>query len=214
MAYKIKASAVGNLTDARYFAAREVRWMGFCLDPLSPHYIQPAIARAVMEWVEGPLFVGEFGLQPSDDIRQTAESLGLKAIQLHRETPMPVLEALRTFFVILEVEAADVAALPSLRAYCDRMRALAEIFLLRMPDPDVFEAQPAWKPAWRDFFRDVPCLVEATGDVDRLIALTEDLRPYGFSLRGGDEEKIGFKSYDELDWLLDALEGQPIDEKP
>ena len=36
--------------------------------------------------------------------------------------------------------------------------------------------------------------------------LIEEVRPYGISVQGGAEEKVGFKSYDELDVFFDQLE--------
>jgi phosphoribosylanthranilate isomerase len=34
----------------------------------------------------------------------------------------------------------------------------------------------------------------------------DKVQPYGLALVGGEEEKVGFKSFDELDELLDFLE--------
>lgn len=209
MTYKIKASAITNLTDARYFAARDVRWMGFCLDPASPDYIQPQIARAVMEWVEGPLFVGEFGQQPVEQIRETAEQMGLKAVQLCHDTPEETIREFRSYFVILEIVPTDIFFLPAVRATCDALRGTVEVFLINFAkagvEPDDWEVHPELRDSWKDFFKEMPSIVETSGDAGQVLALMAALQPYGLSIKGGDEEKPGYKSFDEMDIILDEL---------
>ena len=39
-----------------------------------------------------------------------------------------------------------------------------------------------------------------------LAAFVEELAPLGLSVRGGAEEKVGYKSFDELDDLFELLE--------
>jgi len=46
---KVKASQITNLTDARYFAAWEVEWLGFNFDEGSAHYIPPVEMKAIKE---------------------------------------------------------------------------------------------------------------------------------------------------------------------
>lgn len=209
MSYKIKASSITNLTDARYFAARDVRWMGFCLDPASPDYLQPNIAQAVMEWVEGPLFVGEFGHQSTDLIRATAEQLELKAVQLSDGTAAETVWGLRSFFVILEIAPPDIYSLPAVRASCEELRASVEVFLINFAKAGIglhtLEKDPVLLEDWLSFFRDVPSILEASGDTGQVIAMTNALQPYGISLKGGDEEKPGYKSFEELEEILDEL---------
>ena len=38
---RVKAGSVTHLTDARYFAAWDVEFIGFCFDPESSDYISP-----------------------------------------------------------------------------------------------------------------------------------------------------------------------------
>jgi phosphoribosylanthranilate isomerase len=209
MSYKIKASSITNLSDARYFAARDVRWMGFCLDPASADYLQPNIAQAIMEWIEGPHFVGEFGLQSAALIRATAEQLGIKAVQLCPDTPAATIRELRSFFVLLEIAPPDIFSLPAVRTRCEELRASVEVFLIDFTlagiDLDSLKKNPVLLEEWRQFFREVPAILEVSGDTHQVIALITALQPYGISLKGGDEEKPGYKSFDELEEILDAL---------
>ena len=51
---KIKISQITNLTDARYFAAWGVDFLGFDINPESEHFSSPSIVAEISEWVEGP----------------------------------------------------------------------------------------------------------------------------------------------------------------
>ena len=79
---RIKASQVTNLTDSRYFAAREVEWLGFNLDAGTENFIHPQNIKAIKEWLEGPKIVGEFGMQDSNEIKAAIDFLGLDVIQV------------------------------------------------------------------------------------------------------------------------------------
>ena len=57
---QIKASQITNLTDARYFAAWGVEWLGFGLESGQDYFVTTAQMAAIKEWVEGPKMVGEF----------------------------------------------------------------------------------------------------------------------------------------------------------
>lgn len=84
----IKASQISNLTDARYFAARGVEWLGFNLVPGTEGYTAPQQVQAIRGWVEGPKMVGEFGLQTAEEIIGLSEMLELDAIQIGMFGPL------------------------------------------------------------------------------------------------------------------------------
>ena len=50
--------SITNLTDARYFSAWEVEWLGFNLSQGEENAISPLQVAAMREWVEGPKIVG------------------------------------------------------------------------------------------------------------------------------------------------------------
>ncbi|MBK6622216.1 MAG: hypothetical protein IPG32_15540 [Saprospirales bacterium] len=64
----VKASSISNLTDARYFSAWEVKWLGYCLDPDSPDFVRPDQLQAIRSWVDSVELIGEFGKQALPDI--------------------------------------------------------------------------------------------------------------------------------------------------
>ncbi|NJN34709.1 MAG: hypothetical protein HC817_11125 [Saprospiraceae bacterium] len=79
---KIKANAITNLTDARYFAAKEVEWLSFNFIENAPDYIEPMRARAIFEWVEGPKILGEFATLTDDELTFYTEGWHLHAVEV------------------------------------------------------------------------------------------------------------------------------------
>lgn len=65
----VKAGSITNLTDARFFAAYDVDYIGFCFDPLSPDYISPQNALAIKGWIAGPKIVAEFANQDAENVK-------------------------------------------------------------------------------------------------------------------------------------------------
>ena len=85
---KVKASDITNLTDARYFAAKEVEWLSFNFTEGVVGYIQPMKARAIFEWVEGVKIVGEFNNMTGDEINFYTEGWSLQTVQVGHFTPV------------------------------------------------------------------------------------------------------------------------------
>jgi phosphoribosylanthranilate isomerase len=79
---KIKADNITNLTDARYFAAKEVEWLTFNFTEGVTGYIDPMKARAMFEWVAVPNIVGVFERVTADEAHFYAQSWHLTMIQV------------------------------------------------------------------------------------------------------------------------------------
>lgn len=205
---KIKASAITNLTDARYFAAWDVEWMGFSLDPGSDHFVDPNTVHAIKEWVEGPKMTGEFSLQSAADIQSLVENLNLDAIQVGPFTPVDTLLELDTQVpVIKEIifEAATQAS--DIDTTLETHAAQCAFFLFNF-DSNGFALNNLPVPtSWlREICSEYAVLLSIADLNDQLDVIIDDLQPAGLSVRGGEEEKVGYKSFDELDDLFEALE--------
>ena len=100
---KVKASQITNLTDARYFAAKEVEWLSFNFREGAENYIDPMKARAMFEWVEGPRIVGEFDGLTAADINFYTEGYQLQHIQVGNETTVAAVFDLKATSVIKEI---------------------------------------------------------------------------------------------------------------
>lgn len=208
---KIKAGSVGNLTDARYFAALEVDWIGFNFERGHADFIDPVQAKAMIEWLEGPRFVGEFGSHTAEEVAMAIQNLDLDEIQLAPYTEAAVGEG-HTVPVLREIVVDHDTTELDLSEYIARAGSQVEAFVL-----DFSKNGIDWS-ALRDDTLRVPMhflqtfcssqcvIIDISILPDELDDMLELLMPYGLQVKGGAEEKVGYKSYEELDDLFEVLQ--------
>ena len=190
---RVKAGKVDNLTDARYFAAMGVDYLGFCCNTGTELYCAPSKIKEITEWVEGPVFVLEFdGWQHEDEIKTILDSglgqaLHVGAFSTYTANfGVPVfkdfmLDALRE----TDFSGVDFPVIRSDRPFSsisnDTLMAIQAI------------------SATREVFLDLPFGIS---DID---AIRSSLPGCGLIVRGGMEEKTGIKSFSDLDEIFDFL---------
>lgn len=194
----IKASRITNLTDARYFAAKEVDFLGFNLEEGTEGYLDPMYMKAIREWVEGPKIVGEFSNSSVSYIREAASFFGLDAVQVtaNYETQLPDLEGLT---VILELDVRDERTIRDAQRIFLETAPFVSFFLIKM----TLGSQPF--EAWNLSTYTYPVLLQTDAPAEQLPNLIKIMHPAGLSLVGGEEEQVGVKSFDEIEAIFDAL---------
>ncbi|MBK7406723.1 MAG: hypothetical protein IPL49_12010 [Saprospirales bacterium] len=208
----VKASAITNLTDARYFAAWEAKWLGFCLDPESPDFVTFAQIQAIREWVDSIDLVGEFGGQDLPYIIQTTEELKLDAIQLTRTIPVDWLPDLPKVPVIQELVPSHDISSDELRAQLMAYGPYVSYFLLdftrnKLTWEEIQEDRaPLPVGLLRSFCNEFPILLAFDWTPENLEEILYHIAPSGISIRGSAEEKVGVKSFEEVDRLLEFLQ--------
>ncbi len=207
----IKASQINNLTDARYFAARGVDWLTFNLETSNESYLSTAEIHAICDWVEGPKIVGNFGLQDAKEILALSEELNLDAIQLHPYMPLHQLDVLseKTIIQTFVVEHLDDIKQQLIPFVKDRA-ASVNYFLIDFSSNQISWSQLQTNPELLDSLNRL-CqqhhfFFQLSFEDNNPLSFIEMVHPYGLDIRGSEEEKVGFKSFDELDELLDHLE--------
>lgn len=210
---KIKAGAISHLTDARYFAARDVSWLGFGLDANDTQSMANRQVAAIREWVDGPGICGEFGLASAEDILTTADALSLDAIQVDQFYPLQELALLSentaTIFVEWVVSADDPAEVVA--AWLKEYSSFVDFFIINFAKggitvADLLEGRPFPLRQLADWAGLYAVLIETTADGPVAIQLWEQTGVNGFHLRGGSEERVGYKNFDELDEWFDTWE--------
>lgn len=191
----LKASAIRNLTDARYFAARDVDYLGFCIDEGAPAYLDPVYMRAIREWVEGPRIVGEFPLANPEVVAEAAAFFGLDAIQ----TPWPANRIPGENFEKIATLSAGMSESEA-RAILD---SGATLYVLYDAPKSVIDLRAAF---WREAFRTRRILVHYEDAPTLLDEWRRDYAISGLSVSGDEEEQVGVKSFEELDELFETLE--------
>ena len=99
---RIKICGVTNVKDARACAELGADMIGFNFYPQSPRYIEPEIARQIVETIpRSSRAVGVFVDASADEIRITAKRTGIESVQLHGDfSPETCRELAREFRVI------------------------------------------------------------------------------------------------------------------
>ena len=175
----IKAGSVTNLTDARFFAAYDVDYMGFCFDPQSPDYISPTQALAISGWISGPKIVAELGNQDAENVKAIIEFFNPDIIQI-KESEIHLLNGNDHLPLIVETE--------SIR---DTLKPENVLFYLLPFDQINAEFDP---PAY--YMVDI-------SNAPSFDPLTTKIS--AIQLKGSPEQEIGLKSFDKIAELLDVM---------
>jgi phosphoribosylanthranilate isomerase len=210
---KVKASSVTNLTDARYFAAWEVYWLGFDLDPHSERHVSPTAFEAIREWVDGVEVTGEFNLQSPEEIREAVEVLRLDAVQAGPLIGLETLAELELSVpLIKEVIPEPGRPLEALQDTFSDYAPHVRLFLLDLVKGgwswEKLQADPKAEADLADLAGQYPVLLALDLPPSAVDAFLEAVPVEGLAVQGGEEEKVGYKSFDELDELFEALEIQ------
>ncbi|MFK8102913.1 MAG: N-(5'-phosphoribosyl)anthranilate isomerase [Saprospiraceae bacterium] len=208
---RIKSSQISNLTDARYFAAWGVEWLGFCFDPSSEDYLSIQAMNAIKAWIEGPKIIGEFGLQSTEEILGAIDLLALDGIQLGMHAELNQVKALQAHFMVKEVIIEKNTTFNALSQHILTFAPYVNMFLLNFDKNGI-----SWELLQKDPNFDLEvlqavckahtCILSIDFQPAAIDDLLTTLPIHGLNLKGGTEEKVGFKSYDELDDIFEALE--------
>jgi len=201
----IKASRVAHLTDARYFAAKEVDYLGFNLEEGTEGYLDPMYMKAIREWVQGPKIVGEFSRTPIRVVSEAAAFYGLDVVQVSARNYGPDLSELEGLEVILEIEVGQDGLLFS-KAALQALAAQVDVFLFNFSQAKVSKSTfYAEKDFWQEVFVIRPSLLQADIPAVDWPEILETLGLAGLSIVGGEEEQVGVKSYDQIDDVFESL---------
>lgn len=195
----IKASALTNLTDARYFAAKDVAYLGFNLEEGTPGYLDPIHMRAIREWVEGPKIVGEFSRSALEVVREAATFYGLEAVQVSLPADITQLGLLAPLEVLLVL---DLESSMDLLSIMEQTESHVSHFLLCWLGDLPISIELLATCCTR-----YSVLLQNDWPVEDISALVAQLPTVGLSLMGGEEERTGVKSFEDVEAVFDWLEG-------
>jgi len=172
---KVIAQNITNLTDARYFAAWGVDYLSFNTIPDSEYSVSSEQIAEIKEWVEGPKCLLETNSLEMDE-------LGDGFILSNIFSSLPIVK--ESFFRISFEEI--VKGLPGGKYISGINKAQLETFL-KLPKENLIGL---------DLFFDISQI--EFSDLDQL-------QDYGIVIQGGEEEKVGVKSFEALDELYEIL---------
>ena len=120
---QIKICGVAKVKDAETCAEMGVSMIGFNFYPQSPRYIEPEIARPIVEAIPpGVRAVGVFVDASIEEIRHVADTAGLRCVQLHGHASPDICRGLAHEFRVIRAFSTDSQFRPeeaSLFGDCD-----------------------------------------------------------------------------------------------
>jgi phosphoribosylanthranilate isomerase len=186
----IHATSITTLTDARYFAAREVQALGYILDEGHPQFMDPSAMKAIREWVEGPALVGWFFKTSLDIVQESARFYQLDAVVIDADalTDATAIEESLVYSVYLQ----KGQAIPT--------NAHPQSVICKVND---LQMDAEWVS---EICRRHTTLIEIENYNPTDLAAWLALGAHGFCLHGGAEERTGVKEFTDLEDFFDWAE--------
>ena len=186
---KVIATDIANLTDARYFAAWGVEAMAYNIDSSGSDSLSMAQLKEITDWVEGPeTMIKMEGLAIPDNLEEVNNNL-----EIHGAIIGPFIEAdtLPSFNKVLRICTIE-------DGWQD-----ADQLILTYPSA-INNASDQTKEQIKSINEGKEVYLDASFTANDLDLITS-LGFSGIILKGGAEEKVGFKSYEDLDEILETI---------
>lgn len=192
----VKISSVTNLSDARYAAGMGVELMGFDLNPDSDNYLNPESFHAITSWISGVKIVGELNQYQDEKVAYATREYTLDYIQINASSSRVPLKEL-PIPVIIKIENCQQNFIAEV---LDQYGTDPKWYLLEPPSPMSTTLLDWCKQKAGDY----PIILGSNIELNNLDQLLSNFS--GIALKGGQEIKPGFKNFDELADILEALE--------
>ncbi len=187
----VKINSVNNLSDARYCAGMHVDLLGFDLDMASKNYIDQENFDAITGWTSGAQFVGEFGTSKQDSISNALEDYEIDYVESKDHKVLTSLTTSKGKILNIPIEAIDNT----------NWEGIDYIIITAIKD---FTSEQIAKI--KELSTKYKILLGSGITSDNIENILKTTGAYGIALTAGDEIRPGYKDYDELADILEALE--------
>lgn len=185
------ASKISNLTDARFFAAYMPQYMSMPLPDFEPEAIKRFVT--IKEWIEGVFWAAEVYKTFDEQSLITLNQIGVDTVIIQAnnflQAPLP-----SQIKAVLSISEEDL-----FWARTADFSLYTQIILPPGSDLGLIKDLQARVdiPIW--------CRVEKLKNWNTLLPMIELIE--GVVVEGGDEEKVGYKSFDDKSMLLEEILG-------
>ena len=180
----VKVGEINNLSDARYCAGMGVQLLGFVMSNPNRKSLSKEEYTAITQWLEGPKFVGEFIDATDEQVLESHNALNFDYVQTNSSEQALKLLSLK-IPTILSLDK-NINHIPN---------GLSYVVIEEEYEGNVHNVTSTNE-----------VLLGKGVDVDSLVGLTNDTSFSGIHLKGSDEIRPGFKDFDELADILEALD--------
>lgn len=198
----VKISNVNNLSDARYCAGMYVHLMGFNLEENNENYLSPDNFKEITEWLSGLDYVGEFESSHPDYILSALKNYNIDYIQIREEAHLQML--LNTDYKIILKQL--IGSAEDIRHLISISPSLRENDVALLLESDTLALQDEILQLIKELAVQTTVLLGFGISPETIEEVLEQTQVKGIALNGGDEIKPGFKDFDGLADILEALE--------
>ncbi len=204
-----KASKIANLTDARYFAAWYVDYIGYDMVEGSESALSMNEFLAIKEWVEGSESVLEIGSFPSEELVETIiHSKDIGTVEVGMFCSQDIIrrlhEAGKTIF--LNVVLSNDLDVSELEDELKKHEGQISYYIIDLNPLDADWTSGKFANLVKEMNQNHSVFLDGNIPIQHIDSFLSEWNQIGISAKGGEEEKVGFKSYDELDELFESLE--------
>ncbi len=196
---KVKICGLTQLADARYCAGAGADYLGFVQTPGRPRYVEPAVAKDIIDWLDGVEAVGVFVNEDAEAINRRCAEVGFGLAQLDGHEPPEVTAAI----AVPTIKAFRVqhdASSEQLRALMLPYLGVADFFLLDTHKTSLWGGPGEsfnWRLA-RDLAGEFPLFLAGGIDAANVQEAVDTMRPYAVDLSSSVEAEPGVKDFDAL----------------
>ena len=186
---KIIATDIANLTDARYFAAWGADGLAYNIDPSSANSLSSVELKEIADWVEGPTTIIKIdGLEVPEVLSEVKANVDIQTIIVGPFIDTSNLSNFEKIYRICTLEDGWQDNDHLILSFSHKISNVSELQKEKITT----------LTSEKEVFLDANF---TASDLDQI----KQLGFAGIILKGGEEEKVGFKSYDELDEILEAI---------
>ena len=189
---RVKLGEVSNLSDARYAAGMGVESIGFTINESKPGHIDAETVNTITEWVAGVKIVGETG----ESLPKGLEQYKLDFLEVSNS------ELLNNDHQYLFRTSVSKDNLDDLEPILSTNSDQVEYFVLDITPEQLADVGQELKRLARTY----PIFISSEFSPQSLHYILEVIQPAGIELKGGIEEKPGFKDYSGIADILELLE--------
>ncbi|MCH8231284.1 MAG: N-(5'-phosphoribosyl)anthranilate isomerase [Bacteroidetes bacterium] len=193
----VKVGQITNLSNARYCAGMGVNMLGFVVDDGSEFFISPEQFREISGWVAGVEFVGEISGSQIPEL--TGYSFSYLQVS---DRALPEIVHASGYACIFYINTANYVP-EHIALMMEEQQKYVSYFLLEGLNPDILDdAELERITTWAASYPVWLGSGITPHNLEKLLA--SGIK--GIALYGGTESKPGFKDYDELADILEALD--------
>lgn len=193
----ILAHSIENLTDARYFASWQADWIALTAEKDGQAVLDMSAIREIASWLDGSQLMLAFDQTPLEEAVWLGSEVGINTIMV------PYQE-------LREHPGAELFLRVSLDGAPDRAGDINTAF---RHGAHVVITAAEWKEDYWQLLEEVlptpflrkKCFLDLPLTESLIRELDDRFPGIGFCLAGSQEERPGYKSFEEIDELIEVL---------